>query len=89
MSEGISVLKRENLNKAAQALKDLDVSPLDLFTMAYLLNLEAETSKFRGIDIDVHYGLREEIVKSLKRKAELESSEGQSFYKELIAKMHL
>lgn len=82
-------ITRENLNKAADTLKSLGITPMDLWTIEYLFQIEASTREFTGIDLNMHFGFREEVTKALVRKAELLAREGNSSYTEVLERMGL
>lgn len=82
-------ITRENLNKAADALKNLGITPMDLWSIEYLFHIEAGTREFTGIDLNMHFGFREEVTKALIRKAELLAKEGNSSYMEVLTRIGL
>lgn len=82
-------LTRDSIAKAIDVLNELGITPLDLLSWLYLLDLEVRTRTFSGMDLHIHHELRKEVVKALMRKAEMCERNGNTLGKEIIAGLDL
>lgn len=71
--------------KFGDELHDAGLTPFDLVSWVFLLDLLEATKSLPGLDMDVRYKLHEEILAATKRKADfLDSENGTDFYNQIL-----
>ncbi len=78
----------ETVRKKVAELDSAGLTPLDLFSWVYLLDLHARYKTFEGIDLDIHHRMQQDITDALRRKAAMLDVHGKTtFHRDLLTGM--
>lgn len=83
-------MKIQTVRESVKELSEKGLTPLDLFSWVYLLDLHARYKSFEGIDLDIHYGMQMDIENALWRKAKmLDEEKKTTFHEDMLNGMGL
>lgn len=78
----------EKITKINKELQEINITPFDLMSWEFLLELEAETSSNKFLDLDMKFALRKEIINALHRKAKvLDECQNTDFYSKILTRV--
>lgn len=81
-------MKIADIRSRCDALLLEGIEPLDLLSWVFLLDLHARYKEFTGLDLDVHYRMKDGVAGALWRKARmLDEEKGTSWHADLLREM--